>query len=307
MYTGGNRDQHYPAVELNNGLGNPQPVKVVSPQEGFKHLGIQQGGHDQWAHTVAATWKQLKIDAGRMIALQLSFEEYRYIVNKIWIPRHHVVLSGAIKLAKRFDVFIRQVTRSVLRLPHATPEWVFYDMVNGIGLISCESDANIHRFQLALRILNTPSLPVYHLLMESVEHYQYQAGQADNPFEVPVPPPKHVTTWIAQILRFITGCHTPILMLVAWNQPARIKSNRPNDRSLITATSLGRRADVVALNWTSDTKLRYVGDLCNVLGTRLLEIRDIEALTGGQHPNVEDSVDCTSIGERSLRKKDRWN
>eukprot|EP00644_Phytophthora_capsici_P019565 jgi/Phyca11/133414/e_gw1.455.3.1 len=39
-------DEHYPAVELNDGMGVPRAVKVVAPGKGFKHLGIFQGGED---------------------------------------------------------------------------------------------------------------------------------------------------------------------------------------------------------------------------------------------------------------------
>ncbi|KAF4136487.1 hypothetical protein GN958_ATG14303 [Phytophthora infestans] len=38
--------EHYPAVHLNDGHGIPQPVQIVSPKQGFKHLGIYKGGED---------------------------------------------------------------------------------------------------------------------------------------------------------------------------------------------------------------------------------------------------------------------
>ena len=34
---------HHRTVELHNGIGEPKPVTVVAPNEGFKDLGIQQG------------------------------------------------------------------------------------------------------------------------------------------------------------------------------------------------------------------------------------------------------------------------
>ncbi|OWY98712.1 hypothetical protein PHMEG_00030455 [Phytophthora megakarya] len=38
---------HYNAVQLNDGQSVPHPVQVVAPVEGFKHLGIYQGGCNQ--------------------------------------------------------------------------------------------------------------------------------------------------------------------------------------------------------------------------------------------------------------------
>ncbi|KAJ8537342.1 hypothetical protein ON010_g13255 [Phytophthora cinnamomi] len=47
--------EHYPAVLLNDGNGTPQPVQVVAPEQGFKHLGIYQGGDDQWVASLELT------------------------------------------------------------------------------------------------------------------------------------------------------------------------------------------------------------------------------------------------------------
>ncbi|RHY41112.1 hypothetical protein DYB34_009165 [Aphanomyces astaci] len=37
----------HPAIALNDGLGVPQPIRVVAPSEGFRHLGIHQGTDNQ--------------------------------------------------------------------------------------------------------------------------------------------------------------------------------------------------------------------------------------------------------------------
>ncbi|OWY91229.1 hypothetical protein PHMEG_00040281 [Phytophthora megakarya] len=39
MYLG-NNDTHYDADMLNDGLSIPRPIRIVTPGEGFKHLGI---------------------------------------------------------------------------------------------------------------------------------------------------------------------------------------------------------------------------------------------------------------------------
>ncbi|KAI9988220.1 hypothetical protein PInf_024494 [Phytophthora infestans] len=69
-----------------------------------------------------------------------------------------MVLGGSVDVAAKVDIIIRQVARSVLRLPFNVNTAVFYDKENGLGLESCEADANTYRLVEALRILNSPSL-----------------------------------------------------------------------------------------------------------------------------------------------------
>ncbi|KAE8899716.1 hypothetical protein PF003_g16167 [Phytophthora fragariae] len=109
-------EKHYPAVLLNDGRGTPQPVQVVAPEQGFKHLGIYQAGEDQWAASLEPAWQKLVSDADRVKCLGLTLPEFRYVVNHIWIPRlrYRMVLGGAIGMAAKVDIFIRQVARAVL-------------------------------------------------------------------------------------------------------------------------------------------------------------------------------------------------
>lgn len=72
-------------------------------------------------------------------------------------------------MAKKVDKFIRQVAQSVLRLPRYLHTSVYYYKVNRLGLESCVSDANNHRLVEALFVLDTPELPVYHLIAERLE------------------------------------------------------------------------------------------------------------------------------------------
>ncbi|KAF4134831.1 hypothetical protein GN958_ATG16087 [Phytophthora infestans] len=75
--------EHYPAVHLNDGHGIPQPVQIVSPEQGLKHLSIYQGGEDQWAASLESTWQRIVSDADRVQRLGLLLPEFRYVVNHI--------------------------------------------------------------------------------------------------------------------------------------------------------------------------------------------------------------------------------
>ncbi|OWY99465.1 hypothetical protein PHMEG_00029526 [Phytophthora megakarya] len=251
---------HLPAVELNDGKGNPRPVQVVAPEEGFKHLGIQQGGEDQWATTLTDTWTRLKNEASRVTRMHLSLPEFRYVVNRVWVPRlrYRLTLGGALRMANALDVFIRQTARSVLRLPHALPTSTFYDTNNGLGLQSCEVDANIQRYQAALRILNDQNLPVHHVLLEAMGYYQIRAGLVDQPLNEPVSSPAKVQIWLANIIRYAVTRTQPINIIAKWNSPLETQPERAIDRSLFQVTSDDMRADLVYVNWYSAHKLRYI-------------------------------------------------
>ncbi|EGZ14607.1 hypothetical protein PHYSODRAFT_315490 [Phytophthora sojae] len=257
MYLTSN-NEHFDAVQLNDGLGIPREVKVVSPEEGFKHLGVYQRGDNLWEATITPTWVRLTEEADRIVRQKLSLVQFRYIVNSVWIPRlrYRMVLGGAIGVAGSIDTFIRQVARSVLRLPHSTPRSVYYDKFNGLGLLSCELDANVHRYNEAVRILNSPDLPVYHLLVESLEMYQVNAGLTENPLRVPIKPPVQVTTWAGRIIRFAAAMTPPLKLDCKWKQPPAALAKRSNDRPLLHYTRQELRSKLVAVNWNTDSKLQ---------------------------------------------------
>ncbi|KAF4044645.1 hypothetical protein GN244_ATG02872 [Phytophthora infestans] len=240
--------EHYPAVHLN---GIPQPVQIVSPEQGFKHLGIYQGGEDQWAASLESTWQRTVSDADRVQRLGLSLPEFRYVVSHIWIPRlrYRMVLGGSVDVAAKVDIFIRQVARSVLRLPFNVNTAVFYDKENGLGLESCEADANTYRLVEALRILNSLSLPVRHVLTECLEAYQTRAGLTRHPLAYPIAPPRGARSWTAQLIRHAASFDPPLTMAVEWTQPLQTRSSRSNDRPLIDYTPPEQQCSLVAINW----------------------------------------------------------
>ncbi|EGZ08820.1 hypothetical protein PHYSODRAFT_318726 [Phytophthora sojae] len=244
MYLTSN-NEHFDAVQLNDGLGIPRGVKVVSPEEGFKHLGVYHGGDNLWEATITPTWVRLTEEADRIVRQKLSLVQFRYIVNSVWIPR--LRYPGSI---------IRQVARSVLRLPHSTPRSVYYDKFNSLGLLSCELDANAHRYNEAVRILNSADLPVYHLLVESPEMYQVNAGLTENPLSAPIKPPVQVTTWAGRIIRFAAAMTPPLKLDCKWKQPPAALAKRSNDRPLLHYTRQELRPKLVAINWNTDYKLQ---------------------------------------------------
>ncbi|GMF61120.1 unnamed protein product [Phytophthora fragariaefolia] len=163
------------------------------------------------------SWDPLKSiplydDLQQIRHMYLYLAGFRCIVNCIWIQRvrYRMVLGGAIPFAPRIDTFISQAAREVLRLSYSLPLYVYYDRENGLGLGSCEQDANGYRFQLLLRILNSSHLPVHHLMVEQIEYYQPWAGLTENPFENPIRPPPRVQSWVAQTIRYAAGLDPPI-------------------------------------------------------------------------------------------------
>jgi hypothetical protein len=107
---------HENTVYRNDGYGNPQPVTVVSPAEGFKHLGISQSTDDVWSKTLHPVWVQLKKDAAKIIKCRLTSDQLRYIVNSVWIPRmtYRTQLNTSLRAAKHVDKLVSHVARSVL-------------------------------------------------------------------------------------------------------------------------------------------------------------------------------------------------
>ncbi|EGZ23261.1 hypothetical protein PHYSODRAFT_295736 [Phytophthora sojae] len=128
-------------------------VTVVSPSEGFKHLGIFQSTGDIWSSTIAPVWSTLKSEAERISRLQLSHRQLQYIVNHGWLPRvqYRTQLNVSHKVAKHIDILVRRTAEQVLRLLHNTPKAVFHDHNQGLGLASFEDMSNVARIELTLR------------------------------------------------------------------------------------------------------------------------------------------------------------
>ncbi|POM74154.1 LOW QUALITY PROTEIN: Hypothetical protein PHPALM_8936 [Phytophthora palmivora] len=262
-------ESHSSAVKLNDGLGVPR--SLLHLRKGLSILEYIKAG--------VITGKQLFTNLEEVIGggtkdstHVLNTSQFRYIVNSVWVPRmrYRMILSGALTVAALVDTFIRQVARTILKLPYSTPRYVYYDKINGIGLICCEHDANIHRLNELLRIINSPELPVYHVLVERPEAYQINAGLADNPLSIPITPPVQVRTWEAQVIRFAATLVPPLQFAACWTQPPGLLSSRSNDRSLISQTPAELHRVLVAVNWNSTFKLTYVGDICQSLGDQLL-------------------------------------
>ncbi|CAK4084901.1 unnamed protein product [Aphanomyces euteiches] len=156
---------HYPAISLNNGLGEPQPVKVIAPIDGFKLLGIHQGVGAQWAANTQALWQRLKRQAEQLAPKRLTGAEFRYIVNVVWMPSipYRCALGDSLTIASAFDVLIRKTAKRVLHLPHDHPTEWFFDPMDGLGLQNCEHLSQGQRIYQFLRIANDtgtqPMLP----------------------------------------------------------------------------------------------------------------------------------------------------
>ncbi|OWZ16448.1 LOW QUALITY PROTEIN: hypothetical protein PHMEG_0009758 [Phytophthora megakarya] len=132
-------NEHFQAVSLNDGMDIPRQVQVVSPSERFKRLGIYQSGDDLWEATVSPVDIRFQRKPSVFNASGGLFSNF----DTVWVPRlrYRMILGGAFRLSGHFDTFIRQVARSVLRLPHPSPRSIYYDQANGIGLLSCDMDA----------------------------------------------------------------------------------------------------------------------------------------------------------------------
>ncbi|KAF4032710.1 hypothetical protein GN244_ATG15436 [Phytophthora infestans] len=277
-----------PSTEYHN------QCKFLSPEQGFKHLGIYQGGEDQWAASLESTWQRIVSDTDRVQRLGLSLPGLRYVVIHIWIPRlrYRMVLGGFVDVAAKVDIFIRQVARSVLRLPLNVNTAVFYDKENGLGLENCEADANTYHLVEALRILNSPSLPVRHLLIECLKAYQTRAGLTWHPLTYPITPPRGARSWTAQLIRHAASFDPPLTMAVEWTQPLQSRSSRSNDRPLIDYTPSEQQCSLVAINWKAAFKLRYVGDISNVSGTQSMKLPE---LMRKGHWSVNDRITLESM------------
>ncbi|KAF4034967.1 hypothetical protein GN244_ATG13082 [Phytophthora infestans] len=203
-----------------------------------------------------------------------------------------MVLGGSVDVAAKVNILIRQVARSVLRLPFNVNTAVFYDKENGLGLESCESDANTYRLVEALRILNSPSLPVRHVLTECLEAYQTRAGLTRHPLAYSIAPPRGARSWTAQLIRHAASFDPPLTIAVEWTQLLQTRSSRSNDRPLIDYTPPEQQCSLVAINWKAAFKLRYVGDISNVSGTQIMKLPE---LMRKGHWSVNDRITLESM------------
>ncbi|OWY98145.1 hypothetical protein PHMEG_00031160 [Phytophthora megakarya] len=263
------RHTHEDTVYLNDGLGIPQPVTVVSPAEGFKHLGISQSTDDIWSKTLRPVWQQLKRDAANIIKCQLTAAQLQYVVNSVWIPRmqYRTQLGTSLKAAHQVDKLVRHVARNVLKLPYGTPREIFHDTTQGIGLTSFVDACNVSRVQLALRVHNSPHISAYHLLVESLEMYQVLAGLTGHPLEFLLEPPSHLQGWIHQTLR--AAARLGVKASVEWTNPAQCVSERPNDRPIWGSVCVSTQQKILRFNVKYASKVRFIGDIADSSGLLL--------------------------------------
>jgi hypothetical protein len=167
-----------------------------------------------------------------MSTRRITAQELRYIVNHVWIPwvQYRMQLNSSLKIAEHIDKVIRETAKHTLRLPHGLPLAVCHDTFQGLGLRSCVDACTTARVQLALRVLDTPHVPAYHLLVEALEDYQARAGLTENPIAHAIAPPSHLQQWVRQTIR--AAAKLGISVHTAWRNPAKCCTSRPNDRSV---------------------------------------------------------------------------
>ncbi|CAK4122542.1 unnamed protein product [Aphanomyces euteiches] len=263
---------HYPAISLNNGLGEPQPVKVIAPIDGFKHLGIHQGVGAQWAANTQTLWRKLKRQAEQLAPKRLTWAEFRYIVNAVWMPSilYRCALSDSLSIASAFDVLIRKTAKRVLHLPHDHPTEWFYDPMDGLGLHNCELLSQGQRIYQFLRIANDTGSPAYDALMNEMEAYQIQMGLTNNPLLSPIPPPSSDTSFLGTTIRIAAASAHKYTIHATWHSPPECLSTRPCNRSIWTHLSPALGTTLMKINKASKLKVRWLGDITNERGTQLL-------------------------------------
>ena len=138
-----------------------------------------------------------------------------------------MILSDSIRVAKEFDKLIRAAARRTSRLPKSTPVEQFYDDAYGMGLRECQIAADSGGYSLALRILNSPHLPVRALVLEQLELYQIQMGLTECPLAEPIRPPACTNMWITQVIRIAATQNVPIQCVMTWKNLTACQSTRP--------------------------------------------------------------------------------
>ncbi|ETV65964.1 hypothetical protein H257_17442 [Aphanomyces astaci] len=188
----------YPAITLNDGLGNPQPIRVVAPSEAFGTWAY----HNQWEKTTRTVWLKLNTQAPAIAPRGLGKRELQYI-NAVWIPSvlFRTAISDTINIAPALDTLFRKTTRRVLRLPHDHPNSWFYAHTYGLGIVHCERFSHSQRLYQFLRIANDRGSPAHEILMESLEAYQIESGLTDHPLVFRIPPPASDTAFLGTLLR----------------------------------------------------------------------------------------------------------
>ncbi|CAK4076950.1 unnamed protein product, partial [Aphanomyces euteiches] len=265
---------HHPAISLNNGLGEPQPVKILAPMEGFKHLGIHQGAGVQWAANTQALWHRLKRQAEQIAPKRLTGAEFRYIVNAVWLPSilYRCALSDSLSIASAFDVLIRKTTKRVLQLPHDHPTEWFYDNMDGLGLQNCEHISRSQRLYHVLRIANDIGSPAYDALMDAMETYQLQMGLTDHPLASPIPPPTTDQSFLGTTLRIAAAMTHHYTIHATWKSPSQCISTRPCDQSIWQHLTPHLSTKLLQINKATRLKIRWLGDITNERGNQLLSL-----------------------------------
>ncbi|CAK4679802.1 unnamed protein product, partial [Aphanomyces euteiches] len=273
---------HYPTISLNNGLGEPQPVKVIAPIDGFKHLGIHQGVGAQWAANTQTLWRRLKRQAEQLAPKRLTGAEFRYIVNAVWMPSilYRCALSDSLSIASAFDVLIRKTAKRVLHLPNDHPTEWFYDPMDGLGLHNCELLSQGQRIYQFLRIANDTGSPAYDALMNEMEAYQIQMGLTNNPLLSPIPPPSSDTSFLGTTIRIAAASAHKYTIHATWHSPPECLSTRPCDRSIWTHLSPALGTTLMKINKASKLKVRWLGDITNERGTQLLALETLQLRFG---------------------------
>ncbi|ETV65019.1 hypothetical protein H257_18192 [Aphanomyces astaci] len=272
----------HPAIALNDGLGVPQPIRVVAPSEGFRHLGIHQGTDNQWEETTRVVWQRLNTQANAVAPRGLRKKELVYIINSVWIPSvlYRTAISDAISIAPALDTLFRKTARRVLKLPHDHPTEWFYDPTDGLGLVHCERFSHSQRLYQFLRIANDRGSPTHDLLMESLEAYQLDSGLTDHPLAFRIHPPAADGTLLGTMLRDLATFQPALSITTQWHQPAASRPLRPNDRPIWAHLTPALSTTLISINRLHAKKIRWVGDITNDKGTMLLSLPSLRTKFG---------------------------
>ncbi|RHY96085.1 hypothetical protein DYB31_008119, partial [Aphanomyces astaci] len=272
----------HPVIALNDGLGIPQPIRVVAPSEGFRHLGIHQDTDNQWEETTRAVWQRLNTQADAVAPRGLGKKELQYIVNSVWIPSvlYRTAISDAISIAPALDTLLRKTARRVLKLPHDHPTEWFYDPIDGLGLVQCERFSHSQRLYHFLRIANDSGSPTHDIAMESLEAYQLDSGLTDHPLAFRIPPPVADNTILGTMLRGLATFQPAFTITTHWQQPAASLPRRPNDRPIWAYLTPALGTTLISINRLHTTKVRWVGDITNDKGTMLLSLESLRTKFG---------------------------
>ncbi|RHY54582.1 hypothetical protein DYB38_007436 [Aphanomyces astaci] len=279
----------HPAIALNDGLGVPQPIRVVAPSEGFRHLGIHQGTDNQWEETTRAVWQRLNTQADAVAPRGLRKKELVYIINSVWIPSvlYRTAISDAISIAPALDTLFRKTARRVLKLPHDHPTEWFYDPTDGLGLVHCERFSHSQRLYHFLRIANDQGSPTHDLLMESLEAYQLDSGLTDHPLAFRIHPPAADGTLLGTMLRDLATFQPALSITTQWHQPAASRPLRPNDRPIWAHLTPALSTTLISINKLHAKKVRWVGDITNDKGTMLLSLPSLRTKFGWTNPTLQ--------------------